>query len=71
MELPTLLEFMKKAKEVPSEKCINGKEHKFEFFSHVNGKDISSYYFECEACEEIIVKKTKKLDMDESIAITY
>lgn len=60
MEISNLLKIMEKALEVPSEKCLMDKEHKYEFFIHANEKDYSSYYYQCETCEEIVVQKLKK-----------
>lgn len=60
MGLPSLLKIIEKAKEVPSEKCVNGKDHNFAFIIHANEKDFSSYYYECEACKEVVVEKLKK-----------
>lgn len=60
MKLPSILKLIEKAKEVPSDKCINDKEHNFEFIIHANEVEFSSYYYECETCKEVVVNKLKK-----------
>lgn len=68
MELPSLLKIIEKAKEVPSDKCINDKDHNFAFIIHANEKEFSSYYYECETCKEVVVDKLRK---DGTNAITF
>ncbi|MGK4115789.1 hypothetical protein AB0Y38_05805 [Lysinibacillus capsici] len=67
MKIPTFLDIMNQAKDTPSEKCINDKEHNFEFLLHADGKDFYSYYFQCKACEEVIVEKKQRTGTDKAL----
>jgi|GEM_PF-5334288 len=60
MEFQSVLKIIEKAKEVPSDKCINDEDHNFTFIIHANEKEFSSYYYECKKCKEVVVDKLRK-----------
>lgn len=63
MKRSKVLELIKRldqADEEPAAKCVEGKEHKYTAVSHADGKDFYAWYYECEHCKHLMVRKNKR-----------
>lgn len=65
--LREIFEAKKSAKEYPSENCIKGKEHEFEFFSHSDSKTHYTYHHRCKHCKEVIFEKIERTEEDKKL----
>jgi hypothetical protein len=59
-----MLEKMEKAKLEPSAECTENQQHEFKTFTHADGREYSSWFYECANCGEIVEKRTKRTGMD-------
>lgn len=64
ISIKRITDALKTAKEEPSESCVDGKEHNFQFVMHGDGRESYFTLFECEHCREFVKQEHKRTGED-------
>jgi hypothetical protein len=62
-----MLEKMEKAKLEPSPECNDNQPHEFKTFTHADGREYSSWFYECGKCGEVVEKRTYRKGMNKEL----